>query len=51
MEDKGVEFAFAAVRWVTVGEHACAVMTEGRGYMQRTWLVDSGASCHMSHVQ
>ena len=41
MEEKGVEFAFTAVRGVTVREHACAVMTEGRSYRQRTWLVDS----------
>ena len=47
MEEKGVEFAFTAIRGVTVGEHACAVMTEGRGYRQRTWLAASGASCHM----
>ena len=47
MDEKGVEFAFTAVRGVTIAEHACVVMTEGRNYRQRTWLVDSGASCYM----
>ena len=47
IKEKGVEFAFTAAKGVTVREHARAVMTEGRSYRQRTWLVDSGASCHM----
>ena len=46
-EAMGVEFAFTAVRGVTLREHACVDMADGRGYRQGTWLVDSRASCHM----
>ena len=47
MEEKGVEFAFTAVKGVAVREHTCAVLTERRSHRQRTLLVDSGASCHI----